>query len=136
VGPVDDDTTARIVHRIYRLGLFPDWWKLEPFRTEGAWDRACQAILSHDPHVRGVVVLGLDAPAEELAASFALAARQPLVKGFAVGRTIFADAARAWLRGEMTDDEAVTEMAGRFRSLAETWDRARAGAATQEGRAA
>ena len=75
-------------------GIYPDWWKLEPFRTEAAWAKACDAITAHDPHVRGVVVLGLDAPAEELAASFALAARQPLVKGFAVGRTIFADAGR------------------------------------------
>jgi hypothetical protein len=32
------------------------------------------------------VVLGLNAPEAELAASFALAAKQPLVKGFAVGR--------------------------------------------------
>jgi 5-dehydro-2-deoxygluconokinase len=131
VGLTEDDTTARIVHRIYGLGLYPDWWKLEPFRTEGAWDMACRAILSHDPHVRGIVVLGLDAPPEELAASFALAARQPLVKGFAVGRTIFADAARAWFKGEVTDEAAVAEMAGRFRSLAETWDRARFGAAAK-----
>jgi 5-dehydro-2-deoxygluconokinase len=130
VGPVDDDTTARLVRRVYGLGLHPDWWKLEPFRSEAAWDRACQAILDHDPHVRGVVVLGLDAPAEELAASFALAARQPLVKGFAVGRTIFGDAARAWFKGEVTDDEAVDRMAGRFADLAATWDRARAGAET------
>ena len=32
------------------------------------------------------MVLGLNAPEAELAASFALAAKQPLVKGFAVGR--------------------------------------------------
>lgn len=134
VGPVDDATTARIIERIYGLAIFPDWWKLEPFRTEAAWDAACAAITRHDPHVRGVVVLGLDAPAAELEASFALAARQPLVKGFAVGRTIFGDAARAWLRGAMTDAEAVAQMAERFRALAATWDRARDGA--QQGQAA
>ncbi|TMV85487.1 DUF2090 domain-containing protein, partial [Thioclava sp. BHET1] len=73
-----------------------------------------------------IVVLGLDAPEAELAASFALAARQPLVKGFAVGRTIFGDAARAWMKGEMSDAEAVEQMAARFAKLCEIWDRARA----------
>ncbi|TNC50688.1 DUF2090 domain-containing protein, partial [Rubellimicrobium rubrum] len=98
--------------------------------------KACDAITAHDPHVRGVVVLGLDAPAEELAQSFRLAARQPLVKGFAVGRTIFGSVARAWLRGEMGDKEAVAEMARRFAGLCATWDAARAGQATSERRGA
>jgi 5-dehydro-2-deoxygluconokinase len=53
-----------------------------------------------------------------------------------VGRTIFADAARAWLTGSMTDEQAVTQMADRFRALAETWDRARQDAPRQEGQAA
>lgn len=128
VAAVDDDTTARIIDRIYGLGLYPDWWKLEPFKTQAAWAKACDAITRHDPHVRGVVVLGLDAPQEELAASFALAARQPLVKGFAVGRTIFADAARAWLNGELGDIDAVEEMRRRFARLCTIWDEARAGA--------
>jgi 5-dehydro-2-deoxygluconokinase len=136
VGRVEEDTTARIVERIYGLGIYPDWWKLEPFRTDGAWRAACEAITRHDPYVRGVVVLGLDAPAEELEASFALAARQPLVKGFAVGRTIFGDAARAWMAGRMDDEEAVAQMAERFRALAETWDRARDGALGRQGQAA
>ena len=35
--------------------------------------------------------------------AFALAAKQPLVKGFAVGRTIFGNAARAWIAGDMSD---------------------------------
>jgi 5-dehydro-2-deoxygluconokinase len=136
VAAVDDDTTAKIIDRIYALGIYPDWWKLEPFKTDAAWAKACDAITRHDPHVRGIVVLGLDAPAEELAASFQLAARQRLVKGFAVGRTIFADAARAWLKGQMTDAQAVEQMATRFRALAETWGAARASTTTQEGQAA
>ena len=74
-----------------------------------------------------MLVLGLDGTPEALAESFALAARHPLVKGFAVGRTIFADAARAWLAGAMDDEAAVAEMAGRYRALCAAWDRARTG---------
>ena len=126
VGAVDDDTTARIIQRFYDSGIFPDWWKLEPFRSDGAWSRACAAITRNDPHTRGVVVLGLDAAPHELQASFARAARHDLVRGFAVGRTIFGDAARRWMAGEIDDEVAVADMADKFRSLAETWNRARA----------
>ncbi|MDD7973659.1 bifunctional 5-dehydro-2-deoxygluconokinase/5-dehydro-2-deoxyphosphogluconate aldolase [Roseinatronobacter alkalisoli] len=126
VASVDDITTAVLIQQFYDADIYPDWWKLEPFKTEAAWANAVSAIERNDPHTRGIVVLGLDAPEAELAASFELAAKQPLVKGFAVGRTIFADAARAWLKGEMGDDAAVAQMAERFARLSEVWDTARA----------
>jgi 5-dehydro-2-deoxygluconokinase len=128
VAPVDDTTTATLIQQFYDAGVYPDWWKLEPFKTEAAWANAVDAIERNDSRTRGIVVLGLDAPEAELAESFALAARQPLVKGFAVGRTIFGDAARAWLKGEMSDAEAVEQMAGRFSKLCKIWDDARADA--------
>jgi 5-dehydro-2-deoxygluconokinase len=125
VGPVDDATTATLIQGFYDVGVYPDWWKLEPLATRAAWTNAAEAITRNDPHTRGIVVLGLDAPEEQLAESFGLAAAQPLVKGFAVGRTIFGDAARAWFTGAMSDAEAVAQMAGRYGRLCETWDRAR-----------
>ncbi len=125
VGPVDDDTTATLIQMFYDAGVYPDWWKLEPFKTEQAWQNAVDAIERNDPRTRGIVVLGLDAPEAELAESFALAAKQPLVKGFAVGRTIFGDAARAWMKGEMSDADAVAQMAERYARLCEIWDTAR-----------
>ena len=128
VGPVNADTTADIIRRIYEIGIYPDWWKLEPMTTAEAWAKACEAITGNDPYTRGIVVLGLDAPEDELAASFAEAARFSLVKGFAVGRTIFADAARKWLAGELTDEEAVADMTRRFERLCHIWDEARTAA--------
>ena len=125
VGPVDDETSATLIQQFYNAGVYPDWWKLEPFKTDAAWKNAVDAIERNDPRTRGIVVLGLDAPEEELAASFALAAKQPLVKGFAVGRTIFGDAARAWLPGNITDGEAVAEMAENYQRLCGIWDAAR-----------
>ena len=119
-------TSARLIRRFYEIGVYPDWWKLEPFRTDAAWANACTAISENDPHVRGIVALGLDAPEDELAESFALAARHPLVKGFAVGRTIFADAARGWMAGIMSDAEAVELMTARYSKLCAIWDEARA----------
>ena len=130
VRPVDDATTATLIQQFYDAGVYPDWWKLEPFKTKEAWQNAVDAIERNDPRTRGIVVLGLDAPQNELAASFALAAKQPLVKGFAVGRTIFGDAARAWLKGEMSDPDAVAQMAARYADLCNIWDTSRAEATT------
>ncbi|MEZ5724445.1 MAG: 5-dehydro-2-deoxygluconokinase [Paracoccaceae bacterium] len=129
VGPVDDMTTATLIRRWYEVGVYPDWWKLEPMQTAAAWANAIAAIEDHDRHTRGIVVLGLDAPEAELAASFAVAAGFPLVRGFAVGRTIFGDAARGWMAGEMSDEDAVALMAERYARLCGIWDEARAQAA-------
>ncbi|NKN37270.1 5-dehydro-2-deoxygluconokinase [Agrobacterium sp. a22-2] len=129
VGPTDDDTVAKIIERFYEIGIYPDWWKLEPMKTEASWANACAAISRNDPYTRGIVVLGLDAPAVELEESFATAARFDLVKGFAVGRTIFGEAARRWLSGDISDDQAIADMARKYQDLCTVWDRARNGAA-------
>ncbi|WP_420959643.1 bifunctional 5-dehydro-2-deoxygluconokinase/5-dehydro-2-deoxyphosphogluconate aldolase [Brucella sp. IR073] len=125
VGTTDDMSVATLIHQFYAAGIYPDWWKLEPMKTEAGWQNAIAAIEAHDRHTRGIVVLGLDAPEAELAASFAAAAKFPLVKGFAVGRTILADSARRWFAGEITDEAAVEDMAARYMRLCHVWDAAR-----------
>ncbi len=79
------------------------------------------------------MVLGLDAPQAELEESFQLAAGFDLVKGFAVGRTIFGDAARKWLAGSINDAQAVEDMAARYQSLCAIWDAARQKAVSAKG---
>ncbi|MFG6082617.1 5-dehydro-2-deoxygluconokinase [Paracoccus litorisediminis] len=126
VGPVDDMTSAALIRQFYAAGIYPDWWKLEPLRTAAGWANAIAAIEDNDRHTRGIVVLGLDAPEADLAESFEVAAGFDLVRGFAVGRTIFGEVARRWLAGEIADATAVTEMAQRFARLCAIWDQARA----------
>ncbi|MFI0397309.1 bifunctional 5-dehydro-2-deoxygluconokinase/5-dehydro-2-deoxyphosphogluconate aldolase [Paracoccus jiaweipingae] len=125
VAPVGDDTNAALIRQFYAAGIFPDWWKLEPMSSPAAWAATVAAITENDPHTRGIVVLGLDAPEADLAASFRIAAQFDLVRGFAVGRTIFGDAARAWMLGQMDDDAAVARMQDRFARLCGVWDQAR-----------
>ncbi|OYR14808.1 bifunctional 5-dehydro-2-deoxygluconokinase/5-dehydro-2-deoxyphosphogluconate aldolase [Brucella thiophenivorans] len=125
VGPVDDTTTATIIDRFYEIGIYPDWWKLEPLKTAEAWRNACDVINRNDPYTRGIVVLGLDAPAQELEASLKIAAGFDLVKGFAIGRTILGDVARQWLADKMSDEDAIAEMAKRYRSFCDLWDKLR-----------
>lgn len=125
VGPITDDTAAMIIERFYQLGVYPDWWKLEPMKSETAWSRACAMVTKYDPYCRGIVVLGLEAPTDQLAESFRTAAKFDLVKGFAVGRTIFAEVARRWFAQAISDADAIEEMSGTFQNLCTLWDEAR-----------
>ncbi len=122
-GQLRDDTVARALAEIYDAGIKPDWWKLEPQASKGAWAAIDKVIAERDPYCRGVILLGLDAPIAELEAGFAAAKTAHSVKGFAVGRTIFGDVARGWLDNKLDDDGAVAEMAKRFKVLVEIWER-------------
>ena len=123
-GPLAETTVASVLARLYALGIRPDWWKLEPQKSPAAWRAIEQAIGANDPYCRGIVLLGLEAPQAELASAFRIASSTKLVKGFAVGRTIFADAAQKWLSGRMTDEDAIADMATRFESLVSAWQSA------------
>ncbi|WP_457579084.1 bifunctional 5-dehydro-2-deoxygluconokinase/5-dehydro-2-deoxyphosphogluconate aldolase [Ensifer adhaerens] len=120
-GKLDDQTIPRALTELYDAGLRPDWWKLEPQASRGAWAAIDAVIEARDPLCRGVVLLGLEAPYEQLKDGFAAARTSKTVRGFAVGRTIFADAGRAWLGGTMSDDQAIADMAGKFKALVDLW---------------
>ncbi|MCB1469303.1 MAG: 5-dehydro-2-deoxygluconokinase [Rhizobiaceae bacterium] len=120
-GELADDTISRAMQELYDLGIKPDWWKLEPQASAAAWAGIEATIAANDPWCRGVVLLGLDAPQSELEAAFAATANAPIVKGFAVGRTIFAETAAEWLAGRMDDETAINEMAARFEKLTDAW---------------
>ena len=79
VAPVTDTTSAEVIQRFYDLGIYPDWWKLEPFATDTAWESACAAITRNDPHVRGASSSSALMPAKRpCRLALQLAARQPL----------------------------------------------------------
>jgi 5-dehydro-2-deoxygluconokinase len=120
--PVDDHTLARSLARFYELGIRPDWWKLPSHPgTQASWDHVRDVIAANDPLCRGVLLLGLDAPLDELKASLASAARQPICKGFAVGRTIFGAVADEWLAGKLDDDTAIQRMIDTYSYLIAFW---------------
>jgi 5-dehydro-2-deoxygluconokinase len=122
-GPLEETTIARALDEIYDAGLKPDWWKLEPQTSTAAWSAIDGVIEARDPFCRGVVLLGLEASQEALETGFTSARTSRTVRGFAVGRTIFAHAAKAWLSGQMSDEEAQADMARRFGALVGIWER-------------
>ena len=123
----DAGTLAAALQQIYQAGIRPDWWKLPPGDSDAEWEQLAAVIQHNDPHCRGVLVLGLEASEDVLERSFRIAAPHPVCRGFAVGRSIFAEAAAQWFAGGMSDAEVVEDIALRYRRLITRWDEARAG---------
>jgi 5-dehydro-2-deoxygluconokinase len=115
----------RALRACYAAGIRPDWWKLPGPSSEHEWKSISETIRANDPFCRGVILLGMEASEEALERSFALAARHPVCRGFAVGRTIFMEAARLWFAGRISDEEVVARVAGNYSRLVEAWRKAR-----------
>lgn len=122
--PKDTTTLARSMAQAYEAGIYPDWWKLpapEADDWQAEWDAWNEVIEAYDPHCRGVLLLGLAAPREEVRQSIARASEQPLCKGFAVGRTIFGEAAEGWFAGSLDDSGAKALMTAALDDLIGAW---------------
>lgn len=120
----DESHYLTLLRHFYQLGIQPDWWKLPPLSAQ-RWQEIGALIAEQDPYCRGILLLGLDAPEETLRAGFAAAAQAPWVKGFAVGRTIFAQPSREWLRGELDDAALVAKVKDNYLRLIACWRTAR-----------
>ncbi|WP_033569976.1 bifunctional 5-dehydro-2-deoxygluconokinase/5-dehydro-2-deoxyphosphogluconate aldolase [Dickeya undicola] len=115
-----DELYLRAIQRFYNIGVRPDWWKLPPLSADG-WQRLERLLAERDPYCRGVVILGLDAPLDTLRQGFKAAAGQSVVKGFAVGRTLFAQPAQQWLRGDIDDQQLITDVKDNYLQLIALW---------------
>lgn len=118
--PLQSDTIIRTMTRFYNLGIHPDWWKLPPPTSE-QWAQIDELIEARDPFSRGVVMLGLNSPLEQLMASFEDARNSRTCRGFAVGRSIFQSPARKWLNGQISDDALIQRCCDRFEQLINAW---------------
>ncbi|WP_197335975.1 DUF2090 domain-containing protein, partial [Ralstonia solanacearum] len=114
-----EDTVLRTIKRLYNLGIKPEWWKLGVMRAS-AWEALGALVAERDPYCRGAVILGLNQPEGELLAGFAQA-RAEVVKGFMIGRTVWAAPSLRWLRGEIGDAVLVAQVADGFRRLIDGW---------------
>ncbi len=120
----DAATAARALDAIYAAGVKPDWWKLPPSPQAEAWRAIDAAIERHDPSCRGVLVLGMEAANDALRESFEQAAQSPWVRGFAVGRSIFAHGGEEWFAGRATDRQVVDEVKRRYEEVIALWETA------------
>ena len=122
--PQHDDTVYRAVKRLYNLGIYPEWWKLESMSAQ-QWQAIDALVHERDPYCRGVVLLGLNAPIAALADSFEQASASSTCRGFMVGRTIFQEPSRRWLAGELDDAGLIAAVRANFEQLIVLWQRTR-----------
>jgi len=118
--PRANDTVLRSLKRLYNLGIYPEWWKLEPMSAE-QWQAIDALVAERDPYCRGVVVLGQSATIDALRAGFRAARASRTCRGFAVGRTIFEEPSRRWLSGAIDDATLVQEVRAKFEMLIDAW---------------
>ncbi len=116
----DEMTVYRAIKRFYNLNVFPDWWKISP-QTETGWEKISQIVEERSPHCQGIVLLGLDQPMQQLRDGFKVARKYPLVKGFAVGRTIFGQPSRQWLSGEIDNQGVVDRVSDNYKKMITYW---------------
>jgi len=117
----DDRGVAPLVEWVYSLGVRPDWWTLPPSAEPAVWQTVGDLIRSEDPHCRGILVLGQASEGDVITAALAAAASEPMVRGFAVGRGIFAEPARHWFAGEIADSELVDIIAENYAEFISIW---------------
>jgi 5-dehydro-2-deoxygluconokinase len=120
----------RALKRLYNLGIHPEWWKLAPM-SAAQWRDIDALIAERDPFCRGVLLLGLGASKDDLAQGFREAAASATCRGFAVGRTIFHEPARAWLEGRVDDSELVAGVRTTYEALIDAWSDARSARRTE-----
>jgi 5-dehydro-2-deoxygluconokinase len=129
--PCGRDTVQRALKRLYNLGIFPEWWKLEPMDA-AQWAAVDALIAERDPYCRGVVVLGLNAGIDVLADAFRDARHSASCRGFAVGRTVFQQPSAKWLSGAIDDAALKRAIHTNFEALIDAWQEARAPLTTAE----
>ncbi len=116
----EDSVVLRSLQRLYNLGLQPEWWKLAPMQASG-WQRFEALVRARDPHCRGAVILGLNQPLAALEEGFRAAAASPMVRGFMVGRSLWAEPSLQWLAGRIDDGALVRQVAANFGQLVTAW---------------
>ncbi|MGB1539913.1 MAG: 2-deoxy-5-keto-D-gluconate 6-phosphate aldolase domain-containing protein, partial [Rickettsiales bacterium] len=60
-----------------------------------------------------------------IAKSFAAMGNAPLLKGFAIGRTIFGEPAKQWFNNTLSDDACVEAIAKNYLEIATAWKQGR-----------
>ena len=119
----NDEDILKVIDHLYRIGIRPDWWKLEPLKEKENWLKLDKLIVEWDQFCRGILLLGLDKPMRQLSRSFKFAQSSKMVKGFAVGRSIFGRVAEKWFSGKISDSEATKVMSDNFYKLCAIWNK-------------
>jgi 5-dehydro-2-deoxygluconokinase len=119
---------ARAIAELQEAGVEPDIWKVEGLDTAEDCKLVADAARAGGRDQVGCVVLGAGADEQTVAHWLRQAATVDGFIGFAIGRTIFWDALKGWLAGDVDRETAVDMIAGNYRSTIELYESATAAA--------
>ena len=106
---------------VYQAGISPFCWKVTVLDTEKEWQTMTATLDKYDPDV-GVIVLGKNAPIEQLKTWFSVARSTPHTCGLAIGRSIFWEVWEQFAEGKIKKTEIANAIALRYQSVLNIWN--------------
>jgi 5-dehydro-2-deoxygluconokinase len=116
---------AEAVKELHAAGVTPDVWKIEGTETKELMDVCSDAVMEGGKPNPQIVILGRGESAEKVAHWLTVGAKSAGVTGFAVGRTIFAEAIMKLHKGEASEEEATNEIAENYKHFISVFEEAR-----------
>jgi len=110
---------ARYITDAYADGLLPDYWKIEGMPSAAAL-RVVDAAIREKAGPRQLI-LGKGAGMDQVKQWFESAAGAPTAAGFAIGRTVYFDAASGWLKGNLSRDQAIGQIRANYQGVIDAW---------------
>jgi 5-dehydro-2-deoxygluconokinase len=114
------------IRELQGAGVEPDVWKIEGLDRREDCARIVAAARSGGRDHVGCIILGRGEDEEKVREWLAIAAAVPGFVGFAVGRTDFWEPLVGWRAKRTTREDAVAEIARRYRRFVDVFENARA----------
>ena len=121
---------VRAIEELQDAGVEPDLWKIEGLDRQQDCEKTVAAARRGGRDTVGCIILGRGESDEKVAEWLTTAARVAGFIGFAVGRTDFWDPLVAWRDQKESRDEAVADIARRYRHFVDVFQGAQVGAKT------
>jgi myo-inositol catabolism protein IolC len=117
---------VQVIEELQDAQVEPDVWKVEGLDRREDCRKIVAAARRGGRTKVGCIILGRGEDDNKVSEWLATAAGVPGFIGFAVGRTDFWEPLITWRAGTSTREEAVTEIARRYRQFVDIFERARA----------
>jgi myo-inositol catabolism protein IolC len=122
---VRPELTAQTIASFYEGAVRPTVWKLEGYETTDGAEHVLRAVAADSASRAECIVLGRNAPMEQVEHWIDVAAPLPGYAGFAVGRSIWEAALQDLIAGRIERSEAVSAIADRYGRLIDSYLAAR-----------
>ena len=117
---------VRAIEQLQDAGVEADVWKIEGLDRREDCERVVAVAHRKGRDKVGCIILGRGEDDKKVYEWLTTAAKVPGFIGFAVGRTVFWEPLIDWRAKKITREEAVAEIARRYRRLVDTFENARA----------